>query len=409
MDSLALSVVVVSIGRPRALARCLTALSQMRSTRFEVIVVADEDGCAVARTLPFGARLILFEQDEPNIAVARNTGISAAGAEIVAFIDDDAVPEPTWAEALLQAFDDLDVTAATGPVLGRNGISLQWGRVAVDALGRDRRLQECESQREGEALKLHGTNLALRHEVLIRTGGFDPAFGFYLDDTDLSFRLMQAAQRCVYVPGAVVHHAFEASVRRTDDRVPLSLFDIGASTMVYLRKHAPWDLHAEAIDALEADQRTRLLRLVRRRKLDADAMRALMESLRAGILVGRSRESTHPPVPMAQPGLRPLRDAVPPPMRIVSGWRHRARACRAVAARCIAEGTPVSLFLLEPTPRKHRVQFNEAGWWEQIGGLYGPTDRSEARIQAWTRRSRIESELRRIASIRGITDADQDF
>ena len=137
-DALRLSAVVVSAGRPRALDRCLTALSQMQTTRAEVIVVADPAGMAVAQRHSQAARLTILPQDRPNISAARNAGIAAAAAEIVAFIDDDAVPEPGWAAALLAAFADPAIAAATGPVIGRNGISLQWGRMAVDRQGRDR-------------------------------------------------------------------------------------------------------------------------------------------------------------------------------------------------------------------------------------------------------------------------------
>ncbi len=189
MDAPRLSVVVVSAGRPRALVRCLTALSQLRSIRFEVIVVADADGLAVARRLPIADRLTLLPQDVENISVARNAGLAVASGDVVAFIDDDAVPEPDWAEALLRGFDRPEVGAVTGPVLGRNGISLQWGRMAVDRQGRDRWLEGQASPDRAEVLKLHGTNMAVRREYLTQTGGFDTGFRFYLDETDLALRL----------------------------------------------------------------------------------------------------------------------------------------------------------------------------------------------------------------------------
>jgi hypothetical protein len=50
--------------------------------------------------------------------------------------------------------------------------------------------------------------------------------------------------------------------------VPLSLFDIGASTAVFLRKHAPDEMD-DALRRLAEDQRARLFRFVRRRKLGA--------------------------------------------------------------------------------------------------------------------------------------------
>ncbi|WP_211315452.1 glycosyltransferase family 2 protein [Roseicyclus mahoneyensis] len=387
-----LSVVVVSAGRPRALARCLTALSQLRSTRFEVIVVADADGLAVSCTLPMSDRLTLVPQEVENISAARNAGIAVAAGDVVAFIDDDAVPEPDWAEALLRGFDRPEVGAVTGPVLGRNGISLQWGRMVVDRQGRDRWLEAQASPVHGEVLKLHGTNMAVRRTCLTLTGGFDTGFKFYLDETDLALRLAAAGAQTRYLPAARVHHGFAASARRRADRVPLSLHDIGASSALFLRKHAP-DAQETALDLLIADQRARLLRMARARRIGPAEMRSLMESLAAGIAEGRDRRSDVPTCPLAEPhAFVPLNIELPPEMIRRDGWLHRARMLRDQAAVDVAAGRPSALILLEPTPRKHRVEFTEGGWWEQRGGLFGPSDRAGARVQFWCYRSRVAAE-----------------
>jgi GT2 family glycosyltransferase len=397
-----LSVVVVSMGRPRALMRCLTALSQSLSCGFETIVVADAEGLAAARALPVAPRLRLLPQPVPNIAAARNAGIAAAAGEVIAFIDDDAVPEPTWVEALRAAFTDPLAIAATGPVLGRNGISLQWGRMASDGEGRDRWLPPDAAPAAGEVIKLHGTNMAVRRAALCDLGGFDPAFAFYLDDTDLARRLSALPGHSVFVEGAVVHHGFAASARRNADRLPLDLTDVGASSAVFLRKHAAADRVAPALDALREAQRRRLLRLARRRKLDAGAMRHLMETLEAGIAAGRDRCSARIDLPTDPGGFRPLRKTLPPEMTVLSGWRHRAARLRAAAGRLIAADRPCTVLIFEPTPRKLRVEFTDGGWWEHRGGLYGPADRCEHRLQLWRFEARVRAEFGRVSHLRGI-------
>lgn len=401
MSASRLSVVVVSWGRPRALARCLTALSQLRSTRFEVIVVADPDGLAVARAQTFAARLTLLDQQVENISIARNTGIAAAAGEIVAFMDDDAVPEPDWAETILQAFDQPGLDAATGPVIGRNGISLQWGRMACDRMGRDRWLSGDAGPHPSEVLKLHGTNMAFRREVLALHGGFDPSYRFYLDETDLALRLAAAGAVLRYLSGMRVHHGFAESRRRRGDRVPTDLTDIGSSTAVFLRKHAP-DALEDGLTTLIADQRARLLRLARGRRIGPAEIRRLLEGLQAGIDAGRACDLGQPGVlPIPDRPFHPLRTDVPPPMSRRDGWRHAAASLRAAAAADVARGQPAALILLEPSPRKHRVVFTDGGWWEQTGGLYGPAARSEARLQFWRYRDRISREWGRLFGVDG--------
>src|SRR5690606_23264203 len=167
--------------------------------------------------------------------------------------DDDAVPEPTWASRLAAPFAHPRVGAAGGFVRGRNGISFQWRALAVDHLGQDHPLEvdpEGVSLHEGtatRAVKTQGTNCAFRRAGWLAAGGFDPAFRFYLDEADVNLRLAAAGHLTAVVPRAEVIHGFAASARRRADRVPADLTDIGASTAVFLRRHAPGADHGPAL------------------------------------------------------------------------------------------------------------------------------------------------------------------
>ena len=95
-DPLAVSVVIVSRDR------CILGVSQLYYPRFEVVVVADHASCTALRGLPQAAHVKIVEFGEANISAARNAGIANAAGDIIAFIDDDAVPEPTWLDYLRQ-------------------------------------------------------------------------------------------------------------------------------------------------------------------------------------------------------------------------------------------------------------------------------------------------------------------
>jgi hypothetical protein len=240
--------------------------------------------------------------------------------------------------------------------------------------------------------------MAIRRGNLIRTGGFDTGFRFYLDDTDMALRLATETMRLRFLPDAVVHHCFAASPQRRADRVPLSLHDIGASSALFLRKHSPGAVDS-ALEQLISDQRTRLLRLSRKRRIGPSEMRALMESLVAGIAEGRTRSSEVPGFPDApERCFAALRTDLPPAMARRDGWMHRASGLRDAAASDVAAGQPAAMILLEPSPRKHRVEFTEGGWWEQRGGLYGPSDRGGQRLQIWRYRDRVAAEWARLFS-----------
>jgi glycosyltransferase involved in cell wall biosynthesis len=93
-SAIPVSVVVVSRDRPDALYRCVLGLSQLQYNPFEVIVVADAKGLARLDCFDDKIKTVLFE--EANISVARNLGVAHAAGEVIAYIDDDAVPEPTF-------------------------------------------------------------------------------------------------------------------------------------------------------------------------------------------------------------------------------------------------------------------------------------------------------------------------
>ncbi len=171
------SVVIVSRGRPESLAWCLRGIEGLFHPNFEVIIVACPDGAAVVRAR-YGDRVKLLEFDEANIATARNLGIEQAAGDVVAFIDDDAVPEPTWLNHLVSAFVETDIVAAGGFVRGRNGISFQWKAREVDTCGRAFPLDvqgpiARPRPGTGRAVKTEGTNMAVRRDVLAGMGGFD--------------------------------------------------------------------------------------------------------------------------------------------------------------------------------------------------------------------------------------------
>lgn len=376
------SVIVVSRHRAASLVRCLVALSQQDHPRFEVIVVADPEGLAAARATGLGLKLVGF--DQANISAARNLGLGQAAAPAVAFIDDDAVAEPTWLSRLVQPFHRADVVAATGFVRGRNGISYQWQAAWVDALGQDHPLHVAEEgavlpSRPDLAVKTVGTNCAFRAAALRAIGGFDPAYRFYLDEADVNLRLASLGLTAV-VPLAQVHHGFEASARRRADRVPSDLHEIAASTAVFLRRHARQVLPA-GLAVLREQQKARLDRHRRAGRLTAEQAAALLRGLEQGWADGAGRAlGPLAPLPATTATLHPLAQTGPRPGLMLAGrsW-NRQRLLR--EAKAGASQAIVTVYSLSPTPRRHSVRFDPQGFWLHQGGVFGQVLRAGPRFR----------------------------
>lgn len=394
------SVIVVSRGRPEMLLRCLKALDQVIWPMVEVIVVADSAGRGRLRDLT-DIKLIPF--DEPNIAAARNLGLAAAGGDLVAFIDDDAVAEPMWLAALAGVFADAGVGAATGPVLGRNGISLQSGAETVLGDGRTepaRGEPALRRARAGRAPKTVGTNMAFRAEVLRDAGGFDETFRFYLDEADLNMRLGRAGVVTAYAPLAVVHHATAPSSRRRADRTPLDLSDIGRSTGAFLLRHCPAEDRARALASARAEQWTRAVGGLVSGRLEPRDLRRLMAGYDAGVREGLSENAPR----LARPG--PRTAFHPRPWRparhvVIAGALGSRETARVAAGRAAAEGATVSLFLFSYTALYHRVSYAD-GVWTQRGGIWGRSERIGPLLHWATRRTRLDAEVARVAGTRGL-------
>ena len=401
--SMNVSVIVVSRGRPTWLARCLLAIRQLDYPNLEVIVVADQESlivvdCTDMKTVKF---------DIPNISAARNAGIQQASGEICAFIDDDAVPEPLWLKHIADAFHTTAADAVVGYVRGRNGISYQSRASSVDIQaethdeidqGPDPFIPELSY---GRALKLVGTNMAFRREVLSALNGFDEALAYYLDDTDISMRLHKSGRHAAVAPMAEVHHGYAPSERRTHLRTPTDLIDLARSSAIFFRRHKTPDVD-ELHTRIAKREVKRLIQHMVMGTCEPRDVRNVMKTFEEGWKKGQSVQLTD-----ERPELQPQSKFSP---LIQYASEHHVLASRLLkrgktlkkAAKLTRNGQRASVFSFSLTPVRHHVVYTNSGIWVQTGGQFGRTKRN-SRLFVWCRfASRLRDERQRVAKIRGI-------
>jgi len=193
------SVVVPTCGRPQLLARCLAALAgQTLDAADYEIVVCDDGPDEAAREAVRAARgpgrptvryLAVTATQGP--AAARNAGWRAARAAVIAFTDDDTVPQPGWLEAGLRAMAP-GVDAAAGRIV------MPVPQPPTD-LERDAgNLQRAE---------FATANCFVRAGTLRLLGGFDERYTMaWREDSDLHFALLERGAALAAAPDAVVVH-----------------------------------------------------------------------------------------------------------------------------------------------------------------------------------------------------------
>ena len=207
-DDVRVSVVIPTFRRPALIVRCLRAVVGQRldPAAYEVIVV--DDGCtpdtqaaveAVARANPAHTIRYLRPHGGHGPAAARNAGWQAARASLVAFTDDDTVPDSEWLRQGERALADVDVVAVSGRVVVPAPDAPVGG---VAAAPTDHELMT----RGLERAEFVTANAFVRRSALFEVGGFDERFKrAWREDSDLQFALLGKG-RIVRCEEAVVEH-----------------------------------------------------------------------------------------------------------------------------------------------------------------------------------------------------------
>jgi O-antigen biosynthesis protein len=195
-----ISVVVCTHNGARTLPECLDGLDRLVYPDYEVIVVSDgstDESVDIARRHD----VKLIRSDHVGLAEARNAGLRAATGEVIAYIDDDARPDPHWLAYLADSFRDGRWAAVGGPNLAPRGEGWKAESVAHAPGGP---LHVLVSDREAEHIP--GCNMAFRREALEAIAGFDPIFRAAGDDVDICWRLRECGLRIGFNAAAAVWH-----------------------------------------------------------------------------------------------------------------------------------------------------------------------------------------------------------
>ncbi|HEY0104189.1 MAG TPA: glycosyltransferase family 2 protein [Brevundimonas sp.] len=130
------AVIVPTLRRPESLGRALRSLFAQTGVldRVAEIVVVDNDpsGSAAVTVSALGKAspwpLLYVHAPTPGVATARNAGLAATAAPLIAFLDDDEAASPDWLAALLRAQAEIGADAVFGPIAGRAPEAADWLR-----------------------------------------------------------------------------------------------------------------------------------------------------------------------------------------------------------------------------------------------------------------------------------------
>lgn len=194
------SVVVCSYNGSATIRDTLEGLKTLLYPNFEVIVVNDGSTDSTPDIVnAYNVQLISTENR--GLSSARNTGYQTARGEIVAYIDDDAYPDPHWLHYLAMTYMTTNFVAVGGPNIAPAG---------------DGKIADCIANAPGGPVQvlltdtiaehIPGCNMSFRKTSLEKIGGFDPRYRAAGDDVDACWRVQAQVGEIGFHPTALVWH-----------------------------------------------------------------------------------------------------------------------------------------------------------------------------------------------------------
>lgn len=225
------SVIINTDGRAKALATCLESLRFLRYPNFEVVVVAGptRDGTHEL-CQAYGSQIKFAECSERNLSMSRNISIQISAGEVVGFLDDDSVPEPEWLDDVVPSFRDAEVGVAGGFLHDHTGKTYQWKFGTLDRFGTADTSWQRATPEYNFPNSFHYphvmANSLFRRSAIVDVGGFDEQYEYFLDESDIILRMVDAGWRVAQLDKGFIHHKFMPSHIRNESRVLTSWYSV---------------------------------------------------------------------------------------------------------------------------------------------------------------------------------------
>lgn len=186
------SVVIPSYERHDSLTRLMDQLSVQSTQDFEVIIVdQSREVWPEAEAYP-QLDMLYYKSRIKGATKARNLGIRLARGHVVAFIDDDCIPEPGWLENARRYFEDAETVGLEGKIFADIHDPSKY-RIVNNV--------------NFEGIGFMTANLLARRDILRQIGGFDEVFDnpHFREDTDIGWRLLDCGKVPYASDVAVLH------------------------------------------------------------------------------------------------------------------------------------------------------------------------------------------------------------
>lgn len=234
-----------SFNRYNDLIDAINGIEQQNYKNREAIIVIDENKELYSKINEYilsndlHAIKLVFNPDNKGLSYSRNIGIAHATGDIIAFVDDDAVPYPEWAETIVDTFRDDEVGAVTGDIIPL------WEHEEMSWFPKELHwMISCSytmtPNKKEETERGFGTNMAFKRDLLYKVGFFDTNLGIKInrwvggEETDMFLRIREAGKKVIFNPNARVLHKIY-SQRISNKNIIKRAFNGGLSVAIMMK------------------------------------------------------------------------------------------------------------------------------------------------------------------------------
>lgn len=218
------SVLIVNYNAGDLLQAAINSLKNQTFRDFEVVIVDNDSGDQSAQNLDvegLPAIRVLREKQNHGFARGNNLAAEAANGKWLALLNPDAVADENWLTEIHAAtarhdscrvfacsqinMDEPDLLDGAGDAYFAFGIPWRGGF--------EHPISELPSK-DSHCFSPCGASAVYKRSLFLEIGGFDERFFCYCEDVDLGMRLQLSDEKCVFLPGAVIHHKGSATSGR---------------------------------------------------------------------------------------------------------------------------------------------------------------------------------------------------
>lgn len=235
-----ITVAIPTLDRPDGLSRCLEALLIQGTVLPEEVLIIDQGNYQITEKAinevrsKTAVRIVHRSQQKLGLSAARNLASSQATQEIIAFTDDDCVPDPHWLASIERTF------ASDSKLDGVTGRILPFGETSPELFPISIRTRKKGATFQGRKFPWDvgsGGNFAIKRSELLQVNGYDERLGTgsagkSAEDIDVFYRLLLAGAVIRYQPDVVIYHE-----RQDAERLIRSFWNYSHGFGAFTAKH----------------------------------------------------------------------------------------------------------------------------------------------------------------------------